>query len=267
MECGDPSNRRPAWLADREYLLKQIANHSVVDTVTGCWIWRRATSNGYGELWVPAEHRPAATHRLAYELLIGPIPDGLHLDHEVCDRRACCNPPHLVPKSSWANTSRSERNPLAIKAKAARCMHGHEFTEANIYRHPTRGHRHCRTCAAMRPKAGHPRNRLSQNRRQGDRPAHQGRTPDSSVPKKDVMPNRGRVVALFMAHHASSPHGFASHYSTRLPSDWGAGHGPSRNTHGAPGPMGSEQFEQFSEMHRQQLGYRDPWGRPGSQPL
>jgi hypothetical protein len=138
---------------NREYLLKRIADDSVVDPVTGCWIWTKAKSNGYGMIYIHEQHQMASTHRVAYKLLVGPIPAGLNLDHEVCDRKACCNPAHLVPKTSWENARRSPLNPAAIHAAKTHCIHGHEFTEANIYRHPKRGHRHCRTCGGMRQKA------------------------------------------------------------------------------------------------------------------
>jgi hypothetical protein len=69
-----------------------------------CWHWRGAvTSSGYGS--VGHEGRLWSTHRLAYELLIGPIPDGLHIDH-LCLNKLCCNPWHLEPVTQQENRRR-----------------------------------------------------------------------------------------------------------------------------------------------------------------
>lgn len=56
-----------------------------------CWEWEgRSNSKGYGR------HEKGVAHRIAYELVVGPIPDGAILRHK-CDNPSCCNPKHLVP--------------------------------------------------------------------------------------------------------------------------------------------------------------------------
>ena len=68
-------------------------------TDTQCWEWRGAKNpRGYGRV---AGHRKMA-HRVAYELVCGPIPPGKLLRHK-CDNPACCNPKHLVPGSHQDN--------------------------------------------------------------------------------------------------------------------------------------------------------------------
>jgi hypothetical protein len=84
---------------------------SKVDTSAGlfaCWPWKGANDgkSGYGHLaynrkWVKA-------HRLAYMLLVGPIPDGMDVLH-TCDNPPCCNPQHLIPGTHADNMQDRER--------------------------------------------------------------------------------------------------------------------------------------------------------------
>lgn len=72
---------------------------------TACWPWLRAqTSNGYGQFNVQFR-KCARAHRLAYELVIGPIPSGLVIDH-TCGNRLCINPAHLEPVTPRENVRR-----------------------------------------------------------------------------------------------------------------------------------------------------------------
>lgn len=73
-----------------------------------CWEWVAGKSNGYGSFKL-RKHLPAiGSHRVAYELSNGPIPDGFHVMHK-CDNRACCNPSHLIPGNNKANIMDSVR--------------------------------------------------------------------------------------------------------------------------------------------------------------
>jgi len=75
----------------------------VVDEA-GCWVWQNATNGkGYGQVGFMGRVR--SVHRVAYELLVGPIPDGLCIDH-LCRVRACCNPYHLEPVTTLVNNRR-----------------------------------------------------------------------------------------------------------------------------------------------------------------
>lgn len=81
-------------------------------------------------------------HRLMYELFIGPIPEGLQIDH-LCSNRACINPEHLEAVPPHVNKMRGRAGEWQ-KAKT-HCPHGHEYTEENTWR-SHRGHRYCRAC-------------------------------------------------------------------------------------------------------------------------
>jgi hypothetical protein len=93
---GQKANRRSP-LVDRFW--------SKVEPVDGCWSWTGYVSpNGYGQIGV--DRVVLYVHRWAYEHFIGPIPEGLHLDH-LCERRNCCKPWHLEPVTQAENNRRA----------------------------------------------------------------------------------------------------------------------------------------------------------------
>lgn len=66
---------------------------SKVEKTDGCWLWTSTTNeNGYGRFSI--KRRFVSAHRLAYEMTVGPIPDGLTIDH-LCRVRSCVRPEHL----------------------------------------------------------------------------------------------------------------------------------------------------------------------------
>lgn len=84
-------------------------------------------------------------HRFAYELLVGPIAQGMTLDHK-CRTRLCVRPDHLEPVTNRENVLRGE-SVAAQRARQTHCVHGHELTEANTIRLPSRpNQRLCRRC-------------------------------------------------------------------------------------------------------------------------
>jgi hypothetical protein len=111
---------------------------------TECWPWIGAReSNGYGQLQMKSNKRTRylMAHRVAYELQIGRIPDGLVIDH-LCRNRVCVNASHLEPVTSLVNIQRGTRGP------SANCIHGHPFSGENLMIQTWRGRSRprCRTC-------------------------------------------------------------------------------------------------------------------------
>jgi len=74
----------------------------------GCWLFTGALKpNGYGAVEIPGPGpKSVRVHRLVYEHVVGPIPEGLDLDH-LCRVRNCVNPDHLEPVTRSENLRRS----------------------------------------------------------------------------------------------------------------------------------------------------------------
>jgi hypothetical protein len=110
-----------------------------VDKTEDCWIWTGFVGrSGYGYISVRGLKKVA--HRYGYELTVGPIPDGLQLDH-LCRVRTCVNPAHLEPVTLAENVRRGNA-PSAISARTDVCPNGHE----GKYERWSSGARFCREC-------------------------------------------------------------------------------------------------------------------------
>lgn len=123
-----------------------------VDFTQGdCWVWA-AGRNNYGYGVVDDEGRKKVAHRLVFELLVGPIPHGLHLDH-LCRNRGCVNPAHLEPVTQRTNLLRGTGVTAKCAAKT-HCGKGHPLSGDNLYVYPN-GKRRCRTCKRAQDKKQH----------------------------------------------------------------------------------------------------------------
>ncbi|RZT87553.1 HNH endonuclease [Pseudonocardia sediminis] len=113
-----------------------------------CWPWLAGrVGSGYGTCG-PGIY----AHRVAYEISVGPIPDGLTIDH-LCSNRICCNPSHLEPVTREENARRGEKNRRTRSggrslASRTECKNGHAYVEGSFRWSGTA--RVCRQCARDR---------------------------------------------------------------------------------------------------------------------
>lgn len=125
--------------------------------VSGCWEWTGSiTESGYGRFALHG--KTVRAHRYVYELLVGPIPEGLQLDHlchtndltcvggPACRHRRCVNPAHLEPVSHLENMRRGQTG--SANKNKTHCVNNHPYDEANTGRTPE-GWRYCRKCSAL----------------------------------------------------------------------------------------------------------------------
>jgi hypothetical protein len=128
-------------------------------TDSGCLEWIAGTAgNGYGHFHTtqtPDEKaRDVYAHRWSYEHHLGPIPEGLHIDH-LCRNTRCVNPDHLEAVTQRVNTLRGTA-PTAINAAKTHCPQRHGYTAENTYT-DREGYRHCRTCRRLADQRRQPR--------------------------------------------------------------------------------------------------------------
>jgi hypothetical protein len=129
-----------------------------VDTTGDCWEWTASRHpSGYGQIaWrTDGKSLPRRAHRVAWELLVGSIPDGMELDH-LCRNPACVNPDHLEVVTHRENMRRG-MGVFGINARKTHCNSGHRLDEDNTIREPG-GTRRCRTCKNLRRQEHYWRN-------------------------------------------------------------------------------------------------------------
>ena len=123
----------------------------------GCiWFTGHITRDGYGLVWTG--NAQSRAHRAAYEHFVGPIPEGMTIDHEchngdgtcaggpACLHRRCVNVEHMAVKTRGENTLASPLTEAGRHARQTHCVHGHEFTPENTYTRPGKKWRQCRAC-------------------------------------------------------------------------------------------------------------------------
>lgn len=125
----------------------------------GCWEWATPSTLGYGYLNVRG--RPVRANIFAWELVAGPVPNGLFVCH-TCDNPPCVRNDDIGvyllngvehPRRGhlWLGNVKDNAEDMVAKGRGrgakrkTHCLRGHEFTEANTYIYPS-GKRACLAC-------------------------------------------------------------------------------------------------------------------------
>lgn len=136
-----PRGHKPIDISIRFFEKVKISTSNPMWNGTTCWIWK-ASKNDKGYGGIGYQGKVVRSHRLAYEMLIGDIPDGLELDH-LCRRRDCVNPFHLEPVTHKVNMSRGKA------ASKTHCLRGHPLSGSNVGINSVIKTRYCKTCKSI----------------------------------------------------------------------------------------------------------------------
>lgn len=136
-------------------VVERLLSRTDRTTLPDCWLWTGYVSpNGYGQLSlvVQGDRQKISAHRLSYLLFVGPIFEGLTVDHlchnadpncipKDCLHRRCVNPSHLDAVPIRENQARSP----SYVGYRTHCKYGHEWVNANI-KVFANGKRRCNIC-------------------------------------------------------------------------------------------------------------------------
>ncbi len=139
--------------------IERFYSHVAFEPTSGCWIWTASLNHdGYGQMsFYDAElyktkgalSRIERAHCVAWELFVGPIPEGKEIDHK-CSVRCCVNPKHLEPVTHPENIARGRSG--RPQAERTHCKRGHPFAGDNLteihkmVNGTMRTYRVCKTC-------------------------------------------------------------------------------------------------------------------------
>lgn len=146
-----------------------MARHTAAPNERGCAEWTGARSRGgHGQIGI--DGRRVGTHRVAWTLAYGPIPDGMFVCHR-CDNPPCVNPAHLFLGTALDNMRDMVTKGRHAQSRKTHCPAGHEYNIQNTYTDPV-GRRYCRAChkeTLARWLAANPEKRRESVRRYSDK--------------------------------------------------------------------------------------------------
>lgn len=111
---------------------------SKVSKTDTCWLWTAALTHGYGT-FRRSDGGTIGAHRFAWESLVGPIPDGMQVDHVChnddpdclvvldCLHRRCVRPSHLRLASNAENSRAGKGGEINAQrlSSSETCDRGH----------------------------------------------------------------------------------------------------------------------------------------------
>lgn len=106
-----------------------------------CWVWTGKIDRRDGRplKWLGA--RPVSAQRYVYEREVGPVPEGLEIDH-TCRNTACVAPHHAEPVTRSENELRKSAR---YRARIKTCRAGHDLRLHGMM--TPQGGRACRKCS------------------------------------------------------------------------------------------------------------------------
>lgn len=124
---------------------ERVFPNVIMDSTPGssCLLWTGARNGGgYGQVL------NQGVHRILYEMVHGPIPKPLTLDH-LCRVRRCVNPRHMEAVTLKENLLRGE-GPPAQNARKTHCRRGHLLDDDNLDAYAlSKGRRACKQCRTI----------------------------------------------------------------------------------------------------------------------
>ncbi len=121
--------------------IERVLSNITMEPNSGCWLWLKGHNKKfYGT--VGENGICKYVHRVTYEHFVGPIQEGLVLDHK-CRVTLCCNPAHLRPMTIYENAALGDPN--RWMRERTTCPNGHAYTEDTTIR-TERGGRRCAVC-------------------------------------------------------------------------------------------------------------------------
>lgn len=118
----------------------------------GCWTFEgHHTERGYAVHRSTGQLPTRLVHRLMYLWHVGPIPDGLHLDH-LCSNNGCVRPDHLEAVTQQENNRRA-----AERYWQGTCRNGHDLSEPGAVYVSPQGRRTCHACQKNRSNVAYRR--------------------------------------------------------------------------------------------------------------
>lgn len=122
----------------------------------GCWIWMGGLkTRRYGHI---EGFKSKNAHRVFYELIKGPIPEGLVIDHK-CRITSCVNPDHLDAVTQRENTLRGF-GLTSMNAKKTHCSKGHPLEPGNMRFYARSNARICLKCSVVNTQNWRKREKL-----------------------------------------------------------------------------------------------------------